>query len=434
MSDPEKPEEDATIVVKGRESIKGEGDEPQKAKDDPGTLTFVIQPPETQSSGSAPEGKPPAEPASPGKGKEKVKDAPTAAGPAYRLPDIPRSPQKAGPQKKGGGGALVLFLLLLLALGGGAYLYMQGSDWSSRLPFKSGADQRQESAQSAPAISQGTQAEPAEKHQWVQPGMPTQVVKNLMGNPVRVGIVDQMLRWEYDTGTELLIVRFQDDKVFDKSLVPHSSAPDTTTSARAPSTSTSVQDTQATQATQTSPPAAGTQTAAATTETQAPAQQDTGAPRYDQVQVGMTSDAVSKTLGEPANKKKIGRAIAWQYDTGTGYFEVKFERNKVVTKGMTDYAASKPAETAPPATASTSTAQTTSSAPAEASPAAADYDKIKVGMTPEAVTQILGKPVAVKKLRTSVEWEYKTAQGIFEVRFRNNKVSFKGMETRPGVQ
>ena len=59
-----------------------------------------------------------------------------------------------------------------------------------------------------------------------------------------------------------------------------------------------------------------------------------------------------------------------------------------------------------------------------------------MGMTSEAVMQILGKPAQVKKLRVSVEWEYETPQGTFDVRFRNNRVNFRGIDpesVKPGV-
>ena len=83
---------------------------------------------------------------------------------------------------------------------------------------------------------------------------------------------------------------------------------------------------------------------------QAESQQEWVLPAYDQVQTGMASAAVKSILGEPAEVKKVGRAIEWEYDTGTGFFEVRFLRDKVVFKAMTPYHIAKPAQTAPATT------------------------------------------------------------------------------------
>ncbi|MEN6484522.1 MAG: hypothetical protein ABFD98_06540 [Syntrophobacteraceae bacterium] len=193
--------------------------------------------------------------------------------------------------------------------------------------------------------------------------------------------------------------------------------------AQAPSASASGQDAQTLPGTATLAVSNGT--AAGTGEEQAAPQQDPRADRYGHVQLGMTPDAVRNILGEPSSIKKTGQSVGWKYDTGTGTFDVMFKQNKVASKGMSPYDGSQPAAASSPS----------SSQPAqpEATPAASDYDRIKVGMTPEAVTQILGKPAQIKKLRTAIEWEYNTPQGVFEVRFRNKRVSFTGMEPHKGT-
>lgn len=55
-----------------------------------------------------------------------------------------------------------------------------------------------------------------------------------------------------------------------------------------------------------------------------------------------------------------------------------------------------------------------------------DTARIGVGMTSEQVRQILGSPWRVKRLKRSIEWEYRTSRGLFEVRFRSGTVIFVG--------
>lgn len=443
MTDPKKPETDATMVIKDEESSGGRSDEPRKDAEDQGLETYIASPSKPEPPGSDPEGRAPVEPPPLRAAEKNAGNEPVPKGPVGRPPGPPPIQQKAVPAKKKGGGAgLVLCIVLLLAIGAGVFLFMrqsnQGSGWTRWLPFKSGAGQQQEPAQNAPAGIQGTLSGPSPKHEWVQAGMPSQTVRDIMGQPLRVGAAGQMLQWEYDTGTELFIVRFQDDKVYDKGLTPYPSTVDSR-AAQTPSTSSSAQVSQPPQTTQTAQtaPAAqivptpqvapATQTApasadpgvgAGTASVSTSPQQNSSAPRYDRIQLGMTSEAVRGILGGPVDVKKVGRAIEWEYDTGTGYFEVRFRRNKVVYKGMSTYHTPKTAQPSSPAA---------SPQPAGVAPAPLDYGKITVGMTPEAVTQILGNPAQVKKLRISIEWEYETPQGTFEVRFRNNRVSWRGM-------
>gem|GEM_PF-3016589 len=458
MTDPKKPEADATIVSMVRESTEDRSDEPQEAPEDPGLQTVVVPPPKAEPSKGTVEGKAPADPVSRRAAEKSVKNEHAARSPVEHPPETPPGKQKAVPEKKGGHAGLFLGVILLLAVGAGAFFVVrqanQGSGWSQWLPFKWGAGQRQESAQNVPvqnvpvqnvpvqnvpvqnvpdvpAGSQGTLPEPLARHEWVQAGMPAQIVRDIMGDPLRVGTVGQILQWEYDTGTELIIVRFQDNKVYDKNMVPYPSIVDNR-APELPSTSTPVQVPELPQTAQAPTLPAIPEPAAGTENVQALPQQDSGAPRYDQIQTGMSSDAVSGILGEPSEVKKVGRAIEWEYDTGTGYFEVRFQRGKVVFKGMSSYHTPTPAQTSPPTTVPPSSTQVPPGPPVEVVPAPSDYDRITVGMTPEAVTQILGKPSLVKKLRTSIEWEYETPQGTFEVRFRNKRVSFRGMEPHPG--
>ncbi|MEN6484523.1 MAG: hypothetical protein ABFD98_06545 [Syntrophobacteraceae bacterium] len=216
MSDPKNPETDTTTIITGRESKETKADEPRKAEEEPGLETVVIPPPKAGSSESAPAGGPPAESASHGADKEKTRKETPPGGSAGKPPSVPPGGQKPPSGKGGGGTAALLGIILLLAVGAGAYLYLQdagqGWDLSRWLPFKSGADRQQESAQTGSG-GQGTPSEPSAKHQWVQAGMPAQVVRDIMGEPLRVVTVGQTLRWEYDTGTELFVVSFQEDKV-----------------------------------------------------------------------------------------------------------------------------------------------------------------------------------------------------------------------------
>ena len=457
MTDPKNPETEVTIIGKDRKSIEGGNEAPQEVVGDPGLQTMIVTPSKTESSESEPElsftvepeqtmivtpsktesskSEPEfsftVEPEPPPPAEEVVKDEPTAKIPVKHPP----APPKTATEKKGGGAGLVLGIILLLAIGAGGFLYMrqpqQGSGWLQWLPFKSGADQRQESAQNLPAGNRETLPASSAKREGIQTGMPAQAVREIMGEPLRVATVDQMLQWVYSTGTELFIVRFRDDKVFDKGTAPLPSAAENL-AAQAPQATTSAQAPQASRTTEVPPLSTSQVLAAGTVTAQAPPQQNSGGLRYDGVQMGMTSQAVRGILSDPADVRKVRQAVEWEYDTGTGYFVVRFQQDKVVFKGMSPYRIPKPAQTAAPATTvPPSSTQVLPGPTAEGAPAPSDYDKITKGMTPEAVTQILGKPSLVKKLRNSLEWEYITAQGTFEVRFRNSQVIFTGMAPQP---
>ena len=153
---------------------------------------------------------------------------------------------------------------------------------------------------------------------------------------------------------------------------------------------------------------------------------------YDQVQVGMSPESVRQILGGPLETRVIGQLTEWEYDIKTGLFQVTFQGGRVAYRGKIPYHTSRTEEPSSPATTPQTPAPAAAGAQA-AGPAVTtttpskDYTKIVIGMTPDMVKQTLGEPAHVKKLRVSIEWEYQTPKGTFEVRFRGDKVVYKGM-------
>lgn len=235
---------------------------------------------------------------------------------------------------------------------------------------------------------------PSRNYDQVQMGMSSDMVRQMLGEPLQVKPVGQYIEWEYDTGAGYFEVRFSSDSVVFKGFVAYHAA------------------SLPTQADTTTP---GAQVVPSPGQGSIPPGSS-----YDQIELGMSPEGVKQILGEPLLVKKVGRAIEWEYDTGKGYFEVRFEQGQVVQKGMTSYHAGK-GQTAPPAQGPQGPA---------AVPTA--FDRIQVGMPTEMVKQILGDPMHVKRLPNAIEWEYDTPQGTFEVRFQGAKVVFRGMAQPSG--
>jgi outer membrane protein assembly factor BamE (lipoprotein component of BamABCDE complex) len=149
---------------------------------------------------------------------------------------------------------------------------------------------------------------------------------------------------------------------------------------------------------------------------------------YDRIQVGMSPEAVRQILGVPMETRTLGQLTEWEYDVETGLFQVAFQGGKVAFRGKIPYHITARADQTPPATTIPgSVTPVVTGGQASPSTTSKDYTKVVAGMTSDAVRQILGEPSEVKKLRASIEWEYKTPKGIFEVRFRGDKVVYKGM-------
>jgi hypothetical protein len=51
-----------------------------------------------------------------------------------------------------------------------------------------------------------------------------------------------------------------------------------------------------------------------------------------------------------------------------------------------------------------------------------DIGQVRMGMTSDEVSQIMGSPNETKTRRGRVEWEYHTPQGKYEIKFQNDRV------------
>jgi hypothetical protein len=146
----------------------------------------------------------------------------------------------------------------------------------------------------------------------------------------------------------------------------------------------------------------------------------------------MSPEAVRQILGDPLETRTVGQLTEWEYDVKTGLFQVAFQGGKVAYNGIVPYHTVKTGQVPPSTAIPGFVAPGVAGGSTSPSAASREYDKVLVGMTLETVRQILGEPSQVKKLRTSIEWEYKGAKGIFEVRFRGDKVVYKGMTPTKG--
>lgn len=350
----------------------------------------------------------------------------------------------------------LLTILLLLVLGAGAlaalYKINPNSEILKLLPFKWGNDSQQQTAQApsadtqagAPATPQadttaatqagtptipkaGTPAIP-QKYERIVMGMTVNAVLQILGEPSQKKTAEKTSQWEYDTGAGLYQIKFQNDLVASWNMAAYSDS--IGVQASVPPTIPPPVVTYAQSAPQSASPAS------------------TG---YDRVQMGMTTESVRQILGEPLETRTVGQLTEWEYDAKTGLFQVAFEGGKVAFKGRTPYHSARADQAVPPTTipkstapvvaaqAGSSSASTTASSASPAVPSAPtsvsavsttpsrDYSKIVLGMTPEIIKQIMGEPSQVKKLRVSTEWEYQTPKGVFEVRFRDEKVVYKGL-------
>ncbi len=345
-----------------------------------------------------------AAPAAPPERKQKVRTQSEAPPEAQST----AGPEKQKIQSKAEGGSMKLFKFLIPVLViVGVGFYFLSSQQSGQWPDTSRLGSLLPSNQSStpPPVGQGgTVAAPANygqvpsqnfaqgtalNYDQVQLGMSSDLVRQLLGEPLQVKPVGQLIEWEYDTGAGFFEVRFMNSNVVFKGHVAYHA--------------TSLQP----------------QMASSMPVGQVSVSTGSG---YDQIQLGMSPEGVKQILGEPPQVKKIGRQIEWEYDTGSGYFEVRFDQGQVVHKGMTSYHGGNVENVAP---------VSASPRPGVATPA---FDQIQVGMTADVVRQILGEPAEVKRLTNSIEWEYKTQRGIFEVRFQGSKVVFRGMTQPPARQ
>jgi hypothetical protein len=139
-----------------------------------------------------------------------------------------------------------------------------------------------------------------------------------------------------------------------------------------------------------------------------------------QIRHGMTSAQVRQIMGGPAQVKKVGRLIEWEYRTPAGTFEVRFRHDRVVFTGMSGDLTNAPRGT------TSGTVRPGGAAPLGGATApgvaAGAFGDIRVGMTMEEVRQTLGNPARLERLGGAVEWEFFSPDGKFEVRFQNNKV------------
>ncbi len=342
--------------------------------------------------------------ANPQEKKEKVRPQSEAKPEAQ----APAGPEKQKTQSKTEGGSMkfLKFLIPVLIIVGVGFYFLT-SQQSGQLPDTSRLGSLLPSNQSTttpPAGQGGTMAAPTNygqlpaqnpgqgvspNYDQVQLGMSSDLVRQILGEPLQIKPVGQLIEWEYDTGTGYFEVRFMNSNVVFKGHVAYHA--------------TSLQPQTASSASVAPMPSVGQGSVPTGTN-------------YDQIQLGMSPEAVKQILGEPPQVKRVGRLIEWEYDTGSGYFEVRFDQGQTVHKGMTSYHAGGRGETVAPVS--------TSPGQAVATPA---YDKIQVGMTSDMVRQILGEPAEVKRLKNSIEWEYNTPRGIFEVRFQGANVVFRGM-------
>jgi hypothetical protein len=371
--------------------------------------TVITKPADPELRTASPEPGPSSEPKLPKEsniGGERVSERPAKAQPGAGPGD-----RKMQSERKGSGMKnflLGIFLLLVLGVGAVVTLRMVNPDAEilKLIPFKWGADTQQQAIQTPDVGTQAGIPSASRKYDQVEMGMTGNAVLQVLGEPLRKKTVNRTSQWEYDTGTGLFQVKFQNDLVLSVNTAAYSET--IGTQAAAP---------------QTIPPPVATYTP--TTQVSASA----GAKDFDRIQVGMTPESVRQIVGDPQETRTIGQLTEWEYDIKTGLFQVAFQGGKVAFKGRVPYHTVK-SDQAPP-----STTLPGSAAPggigAQATPSSTtaprDYNKVVIGMPLEGVRQLLGDPWQVKKLRTSIEWEYQTPKGIFEVRFKNDKVVFKGM-------
>lgn len=372
--------------------------------------TVIMRPGDSEPQPGPPETQFPEERESPKESNVKSKPVdgpPTKPQPAFRSND-----QKTPPAKKGTGMKnFLLAIFLLLVLGAGAVVTLRmvnpDSELLKLLPFKLGTDNQQQAVQTPPAVPQESIPAVSQKYDRIETGMTGNAVLQILGEPLRKKAVDRFSHWEYDTGTGLYQIKFQNDLVVSRNTAGYSES-------IGPQASTPA----------TIPPPVATYTPPATQGSVA-----SGTKSYDQVQIGMSPESVRQIMGSPLETRTIGQLSEWEYDIKTGLFQVAFQGGKVAFKGTIPYHTAKtdqaPSSTTVPG--SVSPGVIGGQASSSSAPAPRDFTKITIGMTPDAVRELLGDPTLVKKLRTSIEWEYKTPKGMFEVRFRNNKVVFKGM-------
>ncbi|MCE5336049.1 MAG: outer membrane protein assembly factor BamE [Desulfobacteraceae bacterium] len=444
MTDDKKPESDVTIVVQKPEAARDGAHESGEAAGDSNLRTTVAGAGDKKPDPAPEAGAPPE--AVPRRAAENAVKREPATEKAGESRPLPAAGRKEEPARKGSGVRLFLIVTFLLILGAGAYVAMQpGSDWLRLFPFMPGADRQSQTARtSAP---QGSMS-----YEWVQTGMPMQLVRDMLGEPLQIRADGRSTVWEYDTGAGVFLVTFQDGNVSYRGLTSYpATRVERSAQENAPqSTATYPQKTQ-------SAPAASPWTGPGFTTSGAGAvsRQEPASPGYDRIRLGMSPGEVSKILGEPVQVKQVGKAVEWEYDTGTGYFEVRFNRDSVVFKDHVAYHKPKTAQASPTTTvpqslpadvpasqfsvpppqtvALPSTAPVTGAAAGFAGAssrqdlASPGYDQIRLGMSPDEVSRILGEPAEVKPVGTAIEWEYDTGKGYFEVRFQRNSVVFKDM-------
>jgi hypothetical protein len=147
--------------------------------------------------------------------------------PAKSEPEDRSKRQNIPPEKKGAGMKnLLLGIFLLLVLGAGAlvalHLLNPNSEVFKLLPFKWSAANQQQAVQTPSVNTQTGTPVVSQKYDLVEAGMTSNAVRQILGEPLRKNVVEQLVQWEYDTGTGLFEVKFRNDMVVSRNMIAYS--------------------------------------------------------------------------------------------------------------------------------------------------------------------------------------------------------------------